>query len=756
MDTTVNPRKALGSDVQAYMMRHGHDARKDGEPDEDAQLDKQGENDAKAGATFLRQLSENNTQFPKPDRIVSSSLVRAQQTAAIAADILKLPAPESMNDLREYSDGEPVQNFEARNERAFQTILNEPGTPLVVAHRGTTAFLDKRVRSRSADRHQPDYERHGLLHRGGVLAIAHDGGLTPLFRPISTTIIGATRLPPWIPLEPLTRKAHTMTVTMEAVTKSVEASVRPVDSENPNGEFVVILSKDNLDRDDENLWAYEWMEPLPARIHMDTDHAFAKGMSVPMTAGSGVPEINEDGELLVKGSYAGTPHGQLTRQLIHEKHIWQASVSYQLKELSDGRIVRELLNGTFTGVPCNPEAVVLSSKSTDTFTQSVTYNDNNVNNVEIKTNAPLTPGTHHADPGYLDGKGNPAKGGNGVPRYQLDDASHVRNALARFSQNAAAAKYTPAQRSSVLGRIRSAARKFGIDVSDKGGDKALVVALCKAITTVANKGGLTQSTPAYTPLSDDVGARSVYDPTDDEDHAEDDEHEEGDVAQAIHDAAIALGAACKHADHEHATLSTLADLLGLKNIVQPVISGFNITVAGPPGMEMFTVSKGETVVGHGKLGDLVETKAEETEEIDDDNKSESVESKSVETDAKGESTDTGHADVNAATDGKSKSAEQAAAAAGASVDEIQSADDGEKHKAVAVKEDEEEDVDETSDEPVIVVASDASDGKTESLDDTVQPDDEATKSVTPKDLAEARIRMFRLNAKLTENEDEAS
>lgn len=164
---------------------------------------------------------------------------------------------------------------------------------------------------------------------------------------------------------PVSRKAIVMNGrnALYARTKSVDAEIRPVDGEHPNGEFEVILSKDNLDRDAENLWADEWMHPLPAKIHMDTDHAFAKGLSVPYTAGSGVPSITENGDLLVKGTYAGTEHGQLVRQLVNEGHIWQASVSYQTHMLGDGRVVRELLNGTFTGVPSNPEAVVLSSKA---------------------------------------------------------------------------------------------------------------------------------------------------------------------------------------------------------------------------------------------------------------------------------------------------------------------------------------------------------------------------------------------------------
>ncbi len=91
----------------------------------------------------------------------------------------------------------------------------------------------------------------------------------------------------------------------------------------------------------------------------------------------------------------------------------------------------------------------------------------NVSGTPVKVQAaraPLTPGKEHADPGYLDRSGNAASGGNGVPRYQIDDAAHVRDALARFSQFRD--KYTPAQRKEILGKILSAAKKFGVDVSD--------------------------------------------------------------------------------------------------------------------------------------------------------------------------------------------------------------------------------------------------------------------------------------------------
>lgn len=75
-------------------------------------------------------------------------------------------------------------------------------------------------------------------------------------------------------------------------------------------------------------------------------------------------------------------------------------------------------------------------------------------------NAPITPGTDHADPGYLDADGNPAKDGNGVPRYQLDDKAHAANAAARFSEFKD--KYTPAQQKEILGKIHAAEKKFGV------------------------------------------------------------------------------------------------------------------------------------------------------------------------------------------------------------------------------------------------------------------------------------------------------
>jgi hypothetical protein len=146
---------------------------------------------------------------------------------------------------------------------------------------------------------------------------------------------------------------------MNVVTKSVEAAVKPVESENPNGEFEVILSTESMDRDDENLWADEWKQPLPARIHIDGDH----GRSLEKTVGSAVPSI-EGNRMIGKGAYAGTPYAQMVRQLVNEGHVNSMSVTYaESKNQKSGGTQRELLNAAFVAIPANPEAVVLASKS---------------------------------------------------------------------------------------------------------------------------------------------------------------------------------------------------------------------------------------------------------------------------------------------------------------------------------------------------------------------------------------------------------
>ncbi len=301
---------------------------------------------------------------------------------------------------------------------------------------------------------------------------------------------------------------------MDPTTKNVTGTVETVESANPNGEFEVILATDDLDRDDENLWADEWQTPLPEKLHFDTDHAFNKGQSVPLTAGSGIPQINEDGQVVVRGVFAGTEHGQLVRQLVNEGHVWQASAAFIEHKSAEGAVSRELLNATFTGVPANTKAVVTSSKAADSKKPygNVTY----------------------ADP----------KNG----KYPIDTEEHVRAAWSYINMPKNAAKYSSSELSAIKGRIRSAMRRHNIEI---GGDsKSLALALAGLVLK------------AFADTAGAPGAPSVYDDGYDEqstaDNNPDDEGEESAEAQAVHDAAVALGASCSNEEKTyHANVVSL-------------------------------------------------------------------------------------------------------------------------------------------------------------------------------------------------------
>lgn len=145
--------------------------------------------------------------------------------------------------------------------------------------------------------------------------------------------------------------------------------VKAVDSEDPNGEFEVILSAPTLDRDGEVIDAKAF-DPLPDHITFDIDH----GMSVATTVGSGVPAY--DGDLLkVRGTYSSIPRAQEVRTLVKEGHIRTTSVAFMgaTREVKDGvpHIVKaELLNGAFVPIPSNREAAVLVAKSHQATTQT--------------------------------------------------------------------------------------------------------------------------------------------------------------------------------------------------------------------------------------------------------------------------------------------------------------------------------------------------------------------------------------------------
>jgi len=152
---------------------------------------------------------------------------------------------------------------------------------------------------------------------------------------------------------------------MDVALKDALASISPVEDDSaPHGAFDVILSTPARDRDGEEVKSTEWQTPLPDHVTFDVDH----GMSVSSTVGSGRPEIQADGSLRVRGTFASTPLAQQTRALVKEGHIRTTSVAFLRKATTDRkdgtpRVTRELLNGAFVAVPANPEAVILSSKA---------------------------------------------------------------------------------------------------------------------------------------------------------------------------------------------------------------------------------------------------------------------------------------------------------------------------------------------------------------------------------------------------------
>lgn len=151
---------------------------------------------------------------------------------------------------------------------------------------------------------------------------------------------------------------------MNVTRKDAQITQAPTD-EGP-GTWKAILSAPTKDRDGDTLTADGWKQPLPAKIPIDIDHE----MSVRGTIGSAVPSINEDGELVVDGTFASTPLAQEVRTLMAEGHIDRMSVAFMSeKTQKDGKTetTRELLNGAVVCIPSNRESSVLAVRSFNVF-----------------------------------------------------------------------------------------------------------------------------------------------------------------------------------------------------------------------------------------------------------------------------------------------------------------------------------------------------------------------------------------------------
>ena len=239
---------------------------------------------------------------------------------------------------------------------------------------------------------------------------------------------------------------------MNVLSKAV-ATIEPGidDGDTPFGSFHVILSAESKDRDGDVLRSDEW-EDLPSWINFDIDHA----MSVEKTVGSGVPTIEDDGCLHVRGTYASTDLAQDVRKLVNEKHVRNTSVTFMsTKTEKDGKTVtkRELLNGAFVAVPSNRDAIVLESKAMDVTAKAGARNSANdkkriqaIHDVAAELGASCA-AEESADTGEMDGANKSTSAVEAMGRPQLDEeefAKAVEEAVEKAKAQIVAAAASPA------------------------------------------------------------------------------------------------------------------------------------------------------------------------------------------------------------------------------------------------------------------------------------------------------------------------
>lgn len=149
---------------------------------------------------------------------------------------------------------------------------------------------------------------------------------------------------------------------MEMKITRKDAPITTAPTDDGPGTWTAILSAPTLDRDGDTLTPDGWKQPLPPKIPIDIDHE----MSVRGTIGSAVPSIDDDGNLVVSGTFASTPLAQEVRTLMAEGHIDRMSVAYMTTTTTKGNASvqeRELLNGAIVCIPSNREAAVLEVRN---------------------------------------------------------------------------------------------------------------------------------------------------------------------------------------------------------------------------------------------------------------------------------------------------------------------------------------------------------------------------------------------------------
>lgn len=251
-----------------------------------------------------------------------------------------------------------------------------------------------------------------------------------------------------------------MTVAYSKALATIESS-EDDSSFGPHGGFRAILSTPSRDRDGDELAQADWLE-LPDRLPLDVDH----GMSVATTIGSFHPYW--DGEkMMMEAAFSSIDRAQEVRTLVNEKHIGSVSVAFMTdKTKKSGEPRRELLNCGVVCIPSNRDAKILDSKALDVRAEELgaerlssgdDIDDKSPNDdVENKDAKKPYGDVEYADPGYRDG----------VHRYPINSPEHVRAAWSYIHHSHDRSFYTPEQLSHIEARIKSAAHKFGIELSD--------------------------------------------------------------------------------------------------------------------------------------------------------------------------------------------------------------------------------------------------------------------------------------------------
>lgn len=141
------------------------------------------------------------------------------------------------------------------------------------------------------------------------------------------------------------------------------AEVKTAESENPAGEFEIIMSTDAIDRDGESIIKGAF-DPLPDSIPVHAFHDFHDPV------GRAVPTYNAQGQLVGRGFFANTPRAQEIRQLVADGVIGHTSVGFMAASRRDGKdggapeiTGAELLEVSFVSVPSNRDAAVLAVKT---------------------------------------------------------------------------------------------------------------------------------------------------------------------------------------------------------------------------------------------------------------------------------------------------------------------------------------------------------------------------------------------------------